>query len=118
MTATSYQGQPALKWTSDVTTGQSWVYDDPALTPGGTYTFSLRAAGQGQVYLDVYNGTSDFTTLPARLTSRYQTFTWTETIPSTPLKYAPSIQLRESGAGPVTAYISGASVAASTPACP
>lgn len=133
LNATAYQGRPALKWTSDVTTGQSWVYYDPAVTDGGTYTFSLRAAGEGQVYLDVYNGTADFTTLPARLTPRYRTFTWTETIgPSAPPSasgfaqaggnasaagYAPSIQLRESGAGPVTAYISGASVAASTPAC-
>jgi putative glycoside hydrolase with GxGYxYP motif/GxGYxY motif-containing protein len=118
--ATTYQGQPALQWTSDITTSQSWVHYYPDVTDGQTYTFSADVAGSGQVFMDVYNG-SDETTLPVRLTSTYQKLTWTVTIPANAptgqTGSAPQLQIRESGAGPVSVDISDTSVTASTPAC-
>lgn len=120
LSATTYQGQPALHWTSDVisglTYGLSYAYSSPAITKGDTYTFSMQVAGSGQVYMDVYNGSVDNTTLPVKLTSSYQTLTWTETIP-TNAPNSTSIQLREVGTGPASAYIRDASVSASTSAC-
>jgi hypothetical protein len=35
LTATTYQGQPALQWTSDVTSGQSWVHTYPCSSATG-----------------------------------------------------------------------------------
>jgi hypothetical protein len=120
VTATTYLGQPALQWTSDVTSAESWVHYYPAVTDGQTYTFSADVAGSGQVFMDVYDG-SDETTLPVQLTSTYQQLTWTVTIPSNAATgqtgSAPQLQIRDSGAGPVSLYISDASVAASTAAC-
>ncbi|MGD0559092.1 MAG: hypothetical protein ABSA93_29480, partial [Streptosporangiaceae bacterium] len=120
VTATTYLGQPALQWTSDVTSAESWVHYYPAVTDGQTYTFSADVAGSGQVFMDIYDG-SDETTLPVQLTSAYQQLTWTVTIPSNAATgqtgSAPQLQIRDSGAGPVSLYISDASVAASTAAC-
>jgi len=115
--ATTYQDQSALHWTSSVTTGDSWVHYAPAVTSGDTYTFSADVAGSGQVYLDVYNGSEDETTLPVQLTSSYQHLTWTETIPAGVAPGAVKIQVRESGAAPVSVNITNASVNASTAAC-
>ena len=121
LTATTYQGQPALQWTSDVTSEQSWAHTYPDVTDGDTYTFSVQVAGSGQVFMDVYNGSLDETTTAVNLTSSYQTLTWTETIPAGApggqMGSAPQLQVRESGAGPVSVYISDASVVASTSPC-
>lgn len=120
VSATTYQGQPALHWTNDATSGQSWVEYYPDVTDGDTYTFSAEVAGSGQVYMDVYNG-GDEQSLPVRLTSSYQKITWTDTIPSNApagqTGSAPQLQIREAGAGPVSVYIKNASTAQSTAAC-
>lgn len=64
---------------------------------------------------------ADQTSRPVQLTSSYQKITWTVTIPANApagqAGNAPQLQIREDGAGPVSAYITNASVAASTPAC-
>lgn len=121
VTATTYQGAPALQWTSDVTSGQSWIHYYPDVTDGDTYTFSADVAGSGQLFIDVYNGSSDEQTLAVNLTSAYQKITWTDTIPASApggqTGNAPQLQIREVGAGPVTAYIASASVAQSTAPC-
>jgi putative glycoside hydrolase with GxGYxYP motif/GxGYxY motif-containing protein len=121
VTTTTYQGKPALRWDSDVTTGSSWVHYYPAVQNGQTYTFSADVAGSGQVYLDVYDGTTDWSTLPVRLSSQYQTLTWTVTIPSNApggqTGNAPQLQIRSSGAAPVSVDVANASVATSTAAC-
>lgn len=121
LTATTYQGHPALNWTSDITTGPSWASYYPAVQNGSTYTFSVDVAGSGQVYLDVYNGTVDATAVPVKLTSGYQRLTWTLTIPGNAptgqTGNAPQLQVRSSGAGPVSVDITNASVAASTSPC-
>lgn len=118
--ATTYAGQPALHWTSTSTTGQTWVRYYPAVQNGQTYTFSADVAGSGQVFLDTYAG-GDLTTLPVQLTGDFQHLTWTATVPTDApgggSGGAPQLQVRESGAGPVSVYIRNASVAASTPAC-
>lgn len=121
LTATTYQGQPAFQWASDRTTAQSWVNYYPDVTNGDTYTFSVDVAGSGQAFLDVYDGNIDETTIPVNLTSSYQTLTWTVTIPSNApggqSGSAPQLQVRESGAGPVTVDFANASVYASTAPC-
>lgn len=119
--AASYQGRPALHWTSHVAAGQSWADYVPGVTNGKTYTYTVDVAGSGQVFLDGYNGKADEDTLPVRLTPDYRKLTWTVTVPpgapgpDNPY-YAPQLEVRQSG-GPVSVYIAGASVAASTPAC-
>jgi GxGYxY sequence motif in domain of unknown function N-terminal/GxGYxYP putative glycoside hydrolase C-terminal domain len=116
VTATKYKGHPALHYTSTVTGSESYVGYSPRVTKGKTYTFSVNVAGSGQVFLDVFDGSEDQTAIPVRLTSSYQHLTWTVTIPAS-VGRAPQLKVRESGAAPVSVYISGASVAASTAAC-
>jgi hypothetical protein len=81
----------------------------------------VNVAGSGQVFMDVYNGSLDQTTTAVNLTSTYQTLTWTVTIPAGApggqSGSAPQLQVRESGAGPVSVYISDATVQASTSPC-
>lgn len=121
VSATTYLGQPALHWTNDTMDQQSWAQYYPAVTNGDTYTFSANVAGSGQVYLDVYSGGWDQTTLPVKLTSHYQKLTWTVTIPTNSptgqTGSAPHFEIREAGASPVSVYIQNASAAQSTPAC-
>jgi GxGYxY sequence motif in domain of unknown function N-terminal/GxGYxYP putative glycoside hydrolase C-terminal domain len=121
LSATTYQGGPALHWTDTITGQSDWVHYYPAVQNGQTYTFSVELAGSGQVYLNVWTGTTDVNTVPINLTSTYQRFTWTATIPTNAptgqTNQAPQLQVREAGAGPVSAYIRNASVAASTSPC-
>lgn len=78
----------------------------------------MDLAGSGQVFLDAFDSVNrDQQTIPINLTSSYQTLTWTATIPSNAGPGNISIQVRESGASPVSAYIRNASVAASTAPC-
>jgi hypothetical protein len=114
VSAMKYKGHPALHYSSSVTGADSYVGYSPHVTKGTTYTFSVNVAGSGQVFLDVFNGSEDQTALPVRLTSAYQHITWTVTIAGSG---APQLKVAESGAAPVSVYISGASVAASTAAC-
>jgi hypothetical protein len=121
LTATTYQGGPALQWTDTTTTLPDWIHYYPAVQNGHTYTFSVDLAGSGQAYLNVWTGNADLQTIPVNLTSTYQTLTWTVTIPSdaptSPNAQAPQIQVRESAVAPVSVYIRNASVAESTPRC-
>jgi GxGYxY sequence motif in domain of unknown function N-terminal/GxGYxYP putative glycoside hydrolase C-terminal domain len=116
VTASRYQGHPALHYTSRVTGSDSHVDYTPHVTRGNTYTFSVNVAGSGEVYLDVYNGTEDQPTIPVHLTSSYRHLTWTVTLPAVATG-TPQLRVQESGGAPVSAYISGASIAASTAAC-
>jgi hypothetical protein len=120
VTATSYRGQPALHWASTSTSDQTWVRYYPAVQDGQTYTFSADVAGTGQVFLDTYAG-ADWTSLPVKLTSSFVPLTWTVTIPADApggqSGSAPQLQVRDSGAGPVSVFIRNASVAASTSPC-
>lgn len=64
----------------------------------------------------MYDGSEDQPTIPVHLTSSYRHLTWTVTLPAT-AKGTPQLRVQESGGAPVSAYISGASAAASTAAC-
>lgn len=116
VSATTYLGEPALHWTSSNMTAETWVHFNTT-TPqiGQTYTFSVDVAGSGQVFMDVFSG-GDTTTLPISLTDSYQHLTWTITVPSNATFSA--LQVRDSGAGPVSVYLKNASIAASTSPCP
>lgn len=116
VSAATYQGAPALHWTSSAT-GQSWVYDNPPVQDGNSYTFSVDVAGSGQISLDSYvNG--DYETLPVNLTSSYQHLTFTWTVPASTTGWpAPALQVRSAGAGPVDVYFHDASAVPSTAAC-
>jgi hypothetical protein len=120
--AVPYQGRTAVRWTSHVADQQSWMFYLPVLANGRTYTFSADVAGSGEVFLNVWNGRSDENTLPVRLTPRYQRLTWTATIPPgapprSAVFYAPQLQIRESGAGPVSLYIANAAIRQSASPC-
>lgn len=119
VSATTYQGEPALNWTTSDNNGPDWVHYYPLVTNGQTYKFDVDVAGSGQVFMDVY-ASRDWETLPVKLTSSFQHLTWTVTIPSNApggqTGGAPQLQLRSSGAGPLSVYFKNASVAAVLPA--
>lgn len=124
VTATTYEGAPALHWTDDITNVQSWAHFYPAVQNGNTYTFSVDVAGSGQMFMDAWSATSgagDQYSLPIHLTSSFQKLTWTVTIPANAptgqTGGAPQLQLREDGVGPVSAYFKNASVQQSNAAC-
>lgn len=118
VSATTYQGQPALHWTTSDNNGPDWVHYYPLVTNGQTYKFDVDVAGSGQVFMDVY-ANDDWETLPVELTSSFQHLTWTVTIPANApggqTGAAPQLQVRSSGAGPVSVYFKNASVAAVAP---
>lgn len=97
-----------------------YVDDYPAVTHRDMYTFSVDVAGIGEVFLDAYAG-PDWTTLPIKLDRHYKHLTSTVTIPTTSptgqTASAAQLQVRESGAGPVSVYFGNATVAALAAAC-
>jgi hypothetical protein len=113
--AASYQGHPALHYSSSVTGTVSYVRYVPKVSDNQTYTFSVDVAGSGEVFLDVFDGVEDLPTIPVHLLSSYQHLTWTVTIPAA--AGTPQLEVKDSGLAPVSAYIENASVAASTAAC-
>lgn len=119
LTSTSYNGSSALEWKINDNTGsEDWVSYYPPVQNGKTYTFSVQVAGSGQAFMDVWDGTQDIQTIPVKLTSGFQTLTWTGTIPNNAPGgqdgSAPQLQIRESVGSP-TVYIRDASVVPSTP---
>lgn len=114
LTTATYQNASALHWTSTRTTGDTWVSYPAPVQSGKSYTFSVDVAGSGQVFLDVYTG-GDWQTLPVDLTAGYQHLTWTVTVAGNVT--AGQLQVRESGAGPVSVFFKNASVTASTSPC-
>jgi hypothetical protein len=125
LSAGTYQGSPDIAWSVSVGPGANpnpgdpgssnqWAHVYPAVTNGDTYRFTVQVAGSGQLFMDVYNGSTDSQTRAVRLSSSYQTLTWVATIPSgAPTGQtgsAPQLQVREIGLGPVRVHISGATV--------
>lgn len=113
VSATSYQGQPAVHWATSGTNGPDWVHYYPLVTNGSAYRFDVDVAGSGQVFLDVY-ANDDWESLPVKLSSSFQHLTWTVTIPANApggqTGAAPQLQVRNSGAGPVSVYLRNARV--------
>jgi hypothetical protein len=112
----TYQGSPALEWHVGAIGHPDWVSAYPAVQDGSSYAFSVEVAGHGQVYLDVWDGTEDLTTVPVRLTPRFQRLTWTVTIPAQApggqAGAAPQLQVREAGVAPVDVFFRDAEVRA------
>jgi hypothetical protein len=127
VTAGTYNSGPDINWSvsanagtnsADPATTQQSVHVYPAVTNGDTYQFAVQVAGSGQVYMDVYNGTTDMQSPAINLTRNYQTLTWTATIPSNApagqTGNAPQLQIRGTGTGAVRAHIQNATVRLAT----
>jgi hypothetical protein len=129
LSAGTYQGSPDITWSASVGPGPNpnpgdpgssnqWAHVYPAVTNGDTYRFTVQVAGSGQVFMDVYNGSTDSQTQAVRLSSSYQTLTWVATIPSDAptgqTGSAPQLQVREIGLGPVSVHIKDATVQLAT----
>ena len=114
VTPTTAAGQSAINWTWSQAEPGTWIQIAPSLTTGTTYTASLTLTGQGQVYLDFYNGDSDYTSKTVTLSSTPQTVSVTITAQAswTPLQIRTSAGSSQSSIN-VTAW--GASVVSSPP---
>ncbi|MBO0804796.1 MAG: hypothetical protein J2P25_17200 [Nocardiopsaceae bacterium] len=113
LTAGTYDGGPDISWKVPTTEPeQVWAHAYPSVTDGKTYQFSVKVAGSGQVFMDVYNGAADFQTPAIDLKSSYQTLTWTVNVPANAPtgQNAPQLQVREVGAAPLDVHISDATV--------
>jgi predicted alpha-1,2-mannosidase len=105
-------GQDTVHWQQDNALANSWIQaSPPALTPGTSYRASVTLQGSGQVYLNLYNGRQDVGGDPVTLTAKPVTVTVDTTIPTGSIG-APQFQVRTSGAGPVDAVVSAASIRA------
>jgi hypothetical protein len=79
VTSTTADGQSAVNWTWSEVEPDAWIQIAPSLNTGTSYTASITMTGQGQVYLDFYNGDSDYTSQTVTLSSTPQTVSVTIT---------------------------------------
>jgi hypothetical protein len=79
VTPTTADGQSAINWTWSDPEPDTWIQIAPSLNTGTSYTASITMTGQGQVYLDFYNGDSDYTSNTVTLSSTPQTVSVTIT---------------------------------------
>jgi hypothetical protein len=114
VTPTTADGQSAINWTWSEVQPDTWIQVSPSLTTGTTYTASITLTGQGQVYLDFYNGESDYTSKTVTLSSTPQTVSVTITAEgsNTPLQIRTPAGSSQSSIN-VTAW--GASVVSDPP---
>jgi sugar lactone lactonase YvrE len=114
VTPTTVDGQSAINWTWSDPEPDTWIQIAPSLTIGTTYTASITLTGQGQVYLDFYNGDSDYTSQTVTLSSTPQTVSVTITAQTswTPLQIRTPAGTSQSDLN-VTAW--GASVVSDPP---
>jgi NHL repeat len=114
VTPTTADGQSAINWTWSEVEPDTWIQIAPSLTTGDTYTASITMTGQGQVYLDFYNGESDYTSQTVTLSSTPQTVSVTITAQTswTPLQIRTPADSSQSSIN-VTAW--GASIVSSPP---
>jgi GxGYxY sequence motif in domain of unknown function N-terminal/GxGYxYP putative glycoside hydrolase C-terminal domain len=115
LSAETYHGSSDIGWSVPTTEpDQVRAHTYPAVTDGDTYQFSVRVAGSGQVFMDVYNGSEKLPSPAINLGSSYQTLTWVAAIPAdAPTGQsgnAPQLQVREIGVGPVAVHIKDATV--------
>jgi hypothetical protein len=107
--ATTPQGASAVEWTEASAGPNSWIWADPQsnLTGGDYYQVSITLQGEGDVYLDFYDGQEDLTSEPLQLTSSPQTFTLDVQAPATANTH---LQVRTATTGPIDLYASAANV--------
>ena len=114
VTPTTAGGQSAINWTWSDAEPESWIQIAPNLTTGDTYTASITLTGQGQVFLDFYDGDEDQTSPTVTLSSTPQTISVTITAKTswTPLQIRTPAGPDQSSLN-VTAW--GAGITSSTP---
>jgi hypothetical protein len=105
VTPTTADGQSAINWTWSDPEPDTWIQIAPSLNTGTTYIASITMTGQGQVYLDFYNGDSDYTSKTVTLSSTPQTVSVTITAETdwTPLQIRTPAGVSQSSLN-VTAY--------------
>jgi len=98
---TTSTGASAVAWQQSTAEANTWIQaNPPALTQGDTYLASVTLQGEGDVFLDFYNGQVDVDSQPVSLTGTPTTLTVAATIPTGSIGL-PVVQVRTAQAGPV-----------------
>jgi hypothetical protein len=106
---TTSTGASATHWTETSAAPDTWIWVDPPapLTAGQSYQVSLTLQGQGDVYVDFWNGQADLTSATVQLSSTPQTLTLQGAVPSAADTH---LQIRTAATGPVDLEASDASI--------
>ena len=108
--ATTPAGASAIGWRQATAEAGTWIQaNPPALVQGGTYRASVTVQGQGDVYLDFYNGQADVDSQPVSLTGTPTTLTIASVVPAGATG-APVVEVRTAYAGPVNLEASALSL--------
>jgi hypothetical protein len=76
LSTTFYNYTPAFLLTIPANQGNDqWIANEPNVTAGSAYNFSVDVAGSGQVYMDAYDGAASHRTSTVTLSGTYQTLT-------------------------------------------
>ncbi|HSZ42968.1 MAG TPA: GH92 family glycosyl hydrolase [Trebonia sp.] len=99
---TTSSGASAVAWVQATAEANTWIQaaNPPALTQGDEYLATVTVQGQGDVFLDFYNGTTDVDSQPVNLSSTPTTLTVATTIPAGSIGQ-PVLQVRTASTGPV-----------------
>jgi putative alpha-1,2-mannosidase len=107
---TTSTGASAVAWQQATAEANTWIQaNPPALTQGSTYLASVTLQGEGDVFLDFYNGQSDVDSQPVNLTGTPVTLTVAATVPTGPIG-APVVQVRTASTGAVSLEASALSL--------
>jgi predicted alpha-1,2-mannosidase len=106
---TTSTGASAIHWTETSAAPDTWIWVDPPtpLTAGQSYQVSLTLEGQGDVYVDFWNGQADLTSATVQLSSTPQTLTLQGAVPAAADTH---LQVRTAATGPVDLEASAASI--------
>jgi putative alpha-1,2-mannosidase len=98
---TTASGASAIGWQQTTAEANTWIQaNPPALTQGDTYLASVTLQGEGDVFLDFYNGQVDVDSQSVNLTSTPVTLTIASTVPTGPIG-EPVVEVRTASTGPV-----------------
>jgi len=107
---TTSTGASAIAWQQATAEANTWIQaNPPALAQGDTYLLSATVQGEGDVYLDFYNGQEDVDSQPVNLTDAPTTLTVAATVPTGAIG-APVVQVRTADTGPVNLEASALSL--------
>ena len=79
LTATTVDGQEAVRWQSPTVPANAWIYTVAAALPGATLHASATLKGKGTVFLNQNNGVKDFNSSIVTLSDTPQTLSVTTT---------------------------------------
>lgn len=80
LTATTVDGQPAVRWQSPSVPANAWLYAVPSTFAGAVVEASVTVRGTGVVYLDLYNGSADIKSAAVTLSDTPQTLSVSTTM--------------------------------------